>query len=143
MAKAYADGVNTYAKNNPKKVDLKLHPVTQEDIIAGSYIQHLFFSGLERELEQITNYSEKSMPTGSNAIAINHPKSKSNTAFLLINSHQPLSGPVGWYELNIESKSGWKVHGGNFPGSFLINIGFNKHIGCCLLYTSPSPRDRG
>ena len=141
MAKAYADGVNTYAKNNPKKVDLRFHPVTQEDIIAGSYIQHLFFSGLQRELEQIANYSEKSIPTGSNAIAINNPKSKSNTAFLLINSHQPLSGPVGWYELNIESKSGWKVHGGNFPGSFLINIGFNEHIGWGATVNRPDLMD--
>ena len=33
------------------------------------------------------------------------------------------------YELNVSSGEGWQAHGGNFPGSFLINVGFNKNIG--------------
>ena len=55
MAQAYADGVNMYANQHPDKVNQKLHPVTQEDIIAGSYIQHLFFAGLDRDLEQLAS----------------------------------------------------------------------------------------
>ena len=47
MAQAYADGVNEYAKSNPDKVNLSLHPISQEDVLAGSYIQHLFFAGLD------------------------------------------------------------------------------------------------
>ena len=129
MAQAYADGVNMYANKHPDKVDLSIHPVTQDDVLAGSYIQHLFFAGLDRDLAQMTAQDETSIPTGSNAIAINSTKTDSNASYLLINSHQPLSGPVGWYELNIESESGWHGHGGNFPGSFLINVGFNKNIG--------------
>ena len=129
MAQAYADGVNMYANLHPEKVNLSIHPVSKEDVLAGSYIQHLFFAGLDRDLAQMASQDKTSIPTGSNAIAINSIKADANASYLLINSHQPLSGPVGWYELNIESKSGWHGHGGNFPGSFLINVGFNKDIG--------------
>tara|TARA_Y100001970_G_scaffold226219_1_gene279640 strand:+ start:18449 stop:20398 length:1950 start_codon:yes stop_codon:yes gene_type:complete len=141
MAQAYADGVNMYANIHPDKVDLSIHPVTQEDVLAGSYIQHLFFAGLDRDLAQMTAQDETSIPTGSNAIAINSIKTDSNASYLLINSHQPLSGPVGWYELNIESESGWHGHGGNFPGSFLINVGFNKNIGWGATVNRPDVMD--
>ncbi len=141
MAQAYADGVNMYANTHPDKVDLSIHPVTQDDVLAGSYIQHLFFAGLDRDLAQMTAQDETSIPTGSNAIAINSTKTDSNASYLLINSHQPLSGPVGWYELNIESESGWHGHGGNFPGSFLINVGFNKNIGWGATVNRPDVMD--
>jgi penicillin amidase/acyl-homoserine-lactone acylase len=141
MAQAYADGVNAYAKEHPDKVKPSLHPITQEDVLAGSYIQHLFFAGLDRDLAQMAAEDKTSIPTGSNAIAINSIKADSNAAYLLINSHQPLSGPVGWYELNIESKSGWHGHGGNFPGSFLINVGFNKDIGWGATVNRPDVMD--
>ena len=141
MAQAYADGVNMYANKHPDKVDLSIHPVTQDDVLAGSYIQHLFFAGIDRDLAQMTAQDETSIPTGSNAIAINSTKTDSNASYLLINSHQPLSGPVGWYELNIESESGWHGHGGNFPGSFLINVGFNKNIGWGATVNRPDVMD--
>ena len=141
MAQAYADGVNMYANKHPDKVDLSIHPVTQDDVLAGSYIQHLFFAGLDRDLAQMTAQDETSIPTGSNAIAINYTKTDSNASYLLINSHHPLSGPVGWYELNIESESGWHGHGGNFPGSFLINVGFNKNIGWGATVNRPDVMD--
>ena len=141
MAQAYADGVNTYAKQHPDKVNLSLHPITQEDVLAGSYIQHLFFAGLDNDLAQMTSQDKTGIPTGSNAIAINSIKADSNASYLLINSHQPLSGPVGWYELNIESKSGWHGHGGNFPGSFLINVGFNDDMGWGATVNRPDVMD--
>lgn len=141
MAQAYADGVNSYAYANPNKVNLSIHPITVEDVLVGSYIQHLFFAGLDRDLSQINLPDETPIPTGSNAIAINSPKSHNGSSYLLINSHQPLAGPVGWYELNIESKSGWAAHGGNFPGSFLVNVGFNKHIGWGATVNRPDVMD--
>ena len=141
MAQAYADGVNEYAKSNPDKVNLSLHPISQEDILAGSYIQHLFFAGLDRDLAQMTKQETQSIPTGSNAIAVNSIKTDSGSSFLLINSHQPLAGPVGWYELNIESDSGWRAHGGNFPGSFLVNVGFNENIGWGATVNRPDVMD--
>ena len=76
MAQAYADGVNMYAKQHPDKVNLSLHPITQEDILAGSYIQHLFFAGLNGDLSQMDKQNKTSITTGSNAIAINSAKTK-------------------------------------------------------------------
>ena len=93
MAQAYADGVNAYANKHPDKVNPSLHPITQEDVLAGSYIQHLFFAGLDRDLSQMAAEDKTSIPTGSNAIAINSIKADSNAAYLLINSHQTCS----WY----------------------------------------------
>ena len=141
MAQAYADGVNKFARDNPKKVNAKLHPITKEDVIAGSYIQHLFFAGLDRDLAVMSNHVSTAIPTGSNAIAVNGAKSEGESSFLLINSHQPLAGPVGWYELNVESQSGWNAHGGNFPGSFVVNIGFNRNIGWGATVNRPDVLD--
>ena len=59
-------------------------------------------------------------PAGSNAFAVSKKRSTENLTMLSINSHQPLTGPVAWYEIHIKSNDG-------------LNI--------CLLYTSPSPRD--
>ena len=141
MAQAYADGVNQFAKDNPSKVNQRLHPITKEDIIAGSYIQHLFFAGLDSGLQTMSDHISKSIPTGSNAIAVNGVKTEGDSSFLLINSHQPLAGPVGWYELNVESQSGWNAHGGNFPGSFVVNVGFNKNIGWGATVNRPDVLD--
>ena len=141
MAQAYADGVNQFAKDNPSKVNQRLHPITKEDIIAGSYIQHLFFAGLDSGLQTMSDHISKSIPTGSNAIAVNGAKTEGDSSFLLINSHQPLAGPVGWYELNVESQSGWNAHGGNFPGSFVVNVGFNKDIGWGATVNRPDVLD--
>ena len=141
MAQAYADGVNKFARDNPKKVNQKMHPITKEDVIAGSYIQHLFFAGLDRDLAVMSNHVSTSIPTGSNAIAVNGKKSEGESSFLLINSHQPLAGPVGWYELNVKSQSGWSAHGGNFPGSFVVNVGFNKSIGWGATVNKPDVLD--
>ena len=141
MAQAYADGVNQFAKDNPSKVNQRLHPITKEDIIAGSYIQHLFFAGLDSGLQTMSDHISKSIPTGSNAIAANGAKTEGDSSFLLINSHQPLAGPVGWYELNVESQSGWNAHGGNFPGSFVVNVGFNKDIGWGATVNRPDVLD--
>jgi acyl-homoserine-lactone acylase len=141
MAQAYADGVNQFAKDNPSKVNQRLHPITKEDVIAGSYIQHLFFAGLDSGLQTMSDHISKSIPTGSNAIAANGAKTEGDSSFLLINSHQPLAGPVGWYELNVESQSGWNAHGGNFPGSFVVNIGFNRNIGWGATVNRPDVLD--
>ena len=47
----------------------------------------------------------------------------------MINSHQPLEGPVAWYEAHLKSEEGWDVHGGLFPGMPFIAKGFNPDIG--------------
>ena len=140
MAKAYADGVNDQAfQTNPSK-HKRIGPIDAKDVLAGSFIQHMFFAGLQKELALI-NEGKDQEPTGSNAIAVNFPLANKNESFLMINSHQPLTGPVGWYELNVASNQGWLAHGGNFPGSFLINVGMNKTLGWGATVNRPDIAD--
>ena len=140
MATAYADGVNDQAfQTNPAK-HKRIGPIDAKDVLAGSFIQHMFFAGLQKELALINEGNEQE-PTGSNAIAVNFPLTNKDESFLMINSHQPLTGPVGWYELNVASNQGWLAHGGNFPGSFLINVGMNKTLGWGATVNRPDIAD--
>ena len=45
-------------------------------------------------------------PSGSNAFAVSKSRSQDNETKLVINSHQPLTGPVACYEINIKSGEG-------------------------------------
>jgi len=56
---------------------------------------------------------------------------------LLVNSHQPYSGPVAWYEAVLESGQGWHVAGGFFPGSPFMLHGHNAHLGWANTVNDP------
>ncbi|HAH35065.1 MAG TPA: peptidase S45 [Algoriphagus sp.] len=68
-------------------------------------------------------------PKGSNAIAIHSDRTESGESFLAINSHQPLEGPVAWYEAHLHSEEGWNMLGGLFPGGAMIFHGVNENLG--------------
>jgi acyl-homoserine-lactone acylase len=67
--------------------------------------------------------------SGSNAFAIAPKRSPDGTTRLLSNSHQPYRGGVAWYELVIESDSGWHFAGATFPGSPYPFLGHNENLG--------------
>jgi acyl-homoserine-lactone acylase len=140
MASAYADGINDQAYSTKNSQHDEVGPISPKDVLAGSYIQHMFFAGLQKELALIGNENKKE-PSGSNAVAISGPLTEEDHSYLMINSHQPLTGPVGWYELNVSSKEGWLAHGGNFPGSFLVNVGMNKTLGWGATVNRPDVAD--
>ncbi|MDA0339464.1 MAG: penicillin acylase family protein [Proteobacteria bacterium] len=48
---------------------------------------------------------------------------------LLINSHQPMTGPVAWYEAHLVSDEVLNITGGLFPGTPVIIHGFNNYVG--------------
>lgn len=66
---------------------------------------------------------------GSNTWAITPAKSSSGRAMLFINPHQPFFGPGQWIEGHVHSESGWNLSGATFPGSPLIGLGHNEHLG--------------
>ena len=66
---------------------------------------------------------------GSNALAVRAHRSGDGTTRLLINSHQPMTGPVAWYEAHLMSNQGLNISGGLFPGTPIILHGFNKNLG--------------
>ena len=78
---------------------------------------------------------------GSNAIAITAARSTDNTTRLLINSHQPMTGPVAWYEAHLVSEDGMNMSGGSFPGAPLILHGFNENLGWANTVSMPDLSD--
>ena len=147
---AYADGLNFYAATHPDRVDERKLPVTAQDVVAGFMLRHLMFYGFEgvvREVNkaerqrQISRPGDASaqavdptgveiggLPIGSNAFAIAPHFSEEGATRLAINSHQPTTGPVAWYEAHIQSQTGLNVMGGLFPGSPSISVGFTENI---------------
>ncbi|MCA1662284.1 MAG: penicillin acylase family protein [Novosphingobium sp.] len=66
---------------------------------------------------------------GSNAFAVAPARSGDGVTRLVSNSHQPYWGGVAWYELVIDSDSGWRFAGASFPGSPYPLLGHNDHLG--------------
>ncbi len=149
IATAYADGLNLYAAKNPDVSWKGLAPFTAEDVVAGFVFKTPFFYGLDTTLLELfgdENVHEIAMDTsknsqawhigpksmterGSNAMAVSPLRSGDNTTRLLINSHQPMTGPVAWYEAHLVSEEGMNISGGSFPGVPIILHGFNDHLG--------------
>jgi acyl-homoserine-lactone acylase len=67
--------------------------------------------------------------SGSNAFAVAPAHSTDRTTRLIANSHQPWRGGVAWYELAIDSDSGWHFAGATFPGSPWPFLGHNDNLG--------------
>lgn len=142
----FVDGINYWAAKHPDQVDQNLYPITAKDLVASFSLQHLLFYGIQQPITELfgekrpkTISMESSetawqlveqtpLPVGSNAFAISPKRSDDGSTRMLINSHQPLTGPVAWYEAHLKSEQGWHVTGGAFPGSPVITVGVNEHV---------------
>jgi acyl-homoserine-lactone acylase len=67
--------------------------------------------------------------SGSNAFAVTPQRAGDGVTRLISNSHQPYRGGVAWYELEIDSDSGWHFAGATFPGSPYPFLGHNENLG--------------
>ena len=155
VIEAYADGVNYYAALHPEKVVPGTLPVTGKDIAAGFVFKTPFFYGLDKTLlavfegkiggegglskEGVDAFlpSKEPYPIGSNGVAVSPARSADGATRLLVNSHQPFTGPVAWYEGVIESGEGWHVAGGFFPGSPFMLHGHNETLGWANTVNEP------
>ncbi len=139
VLEAYADGVNYYAALNPSRVKPGLLPLTGTDIAAGFVFKTPFFYGLDSVLQKLTaNTNGKPMPEiGSNGVAVGPARSSDGGTRLLVNSHQPYTGPAAWYEAVLDSGEGWHVAGGFFPGSPFMLHGHNAHLGWASTVNQP------
>lgn len=137
VLQAYADGVNYYAARNPRLVKPGLLPLTGKDIAAGFVFKTPFFYGLDGELKALVSAKPDKLPKGSNGVAVAPSRSSDGATRLLVNSHQPYTGPVAWYEAVVESGDGWHVAGGFFPGSPFMLHGHNAHLGWANTVNNP------
>ncbi|MBX3504925.1 MAG: acylase [Parvibaculum sp.] len=155
VIEAYADGVNYYAALHPEKVIAGSLPVTGRDIAAGFMFKTPFFYGLDKTLiavfegrigdseglskEGVDAFlpAKTPLPVGSNAVAVSPARSADGATRLLVNSHQPFTGPVAWYEAVLRSDEGWHVAGGFFPGSPFMLHGHNANLGWANTVNEP------
>ena len=154
ICEAYAQGINKYAFENQNDIEKELFPLTGEDIIAGWMYQIPYLYGIEKVLGKLfernkpnfsSNYNSQKKDLdplnidliGSNVIAVAPKKSDDGYTRLLLNTHQPWSGPTAWYEAQIHSEDGLNMTGGLFPGSPFVNHGHNENIGWSFTSNNP------
>lgn len=135
---AYADGINAYGAAHPSELKGELLPLTGKDVAAGFVFKTPFFYGLDKTLQHLTAPAKKDdLPKGSNGAAVAPSRSADGATRLLVNSHQPYTGPVAWYEAVVESGQGWHVAGGFFPGAPFMLHGHNAHLGWANTVNNP------
>ena len=162
LAEAYAAGVNHYAALHPEQVAPGLIPLTGKDVVAGFAFRTPMFYGFQRHVLALFEEGGSALAgprqgqlalgivpetsfdfgsIGSNGIAVGPSRSADGTTRLLVNSHQPYTGPVAWYEARLKSEEGWDMAGGVFPGSPLILHGHNRHLGWASTVNRPDVVD--
>lgn len=157
IAEGYAAGVNLYASEHPGTIWAGLAPFTAEDVVAGFVFKTPLFYGLDETLlelfgdereaqialdpgagrESFLTVPKGAPERGSNAFAVSPQRGGDGVTRLMINSHQPLTGPVAWYEAQLVSEEGLDITGGLFPGTPLILHGFNRDLGWANTVNKP------
>jgi penicillin amidase/acyl-homoserine-lactone acylase len=154
LAEGYAAGVNYYAALHPAETLPGVIPLRGVDLVAGFAFQTPFFYGLERTFGALV--AGKLDPParrvavlpalaplgiGSNAAAVAPSRSADGATRLLVNSHQPYTGPVAWYEVRLQSDAGWDMAGGVFPGSPVVLHGTGPTLGWASTVNLPDLAD--
>jgi acyl-homoserine-lactone acylase len=133
VVEGYLQGLNAYATAHPREVLVPgTFPVTVSDYLKACVLSLAYVSGVERDVRAIL--SQRTQPAsvgqgGSNAVAFHRSRTTDGHTYLAINSHQPLEGPVAWYEAHLCSEEGWNILGGLFPGGTSVFHGANERLG--------------
>ena len=154
MLEAYAAGINFFCAEKKDRCSPRVTPVSAQDIVAGFAARTPFFYGLEENLGSLFEGDEEKTAAiewtrtallrvhpdaelGSNAMAVAPRRSEDGATRLMVNSHQPFTGPVAWYEARLKSEEGLDIIGGVFPGSPLILHGATPDLGWAFTVNKP------
>lgn len=145
LLNGYAAGLNYYAALHEEEALPGLFPISGRDMVAASVHKSPLFFGLDETLSELfaeerqdavstrTTFSPGSWKVdeivGSNAFAVGPGRSANGETFLAVNSHQPWSGPLSWYEAHVHSEEGWDAAGALLPGVPTIVHGHNRNLG--------------
>ena len=153
LCEGYANGINYYIEKNPD-VEQYIYPVKPQDIVAGFIYKTPFFFDLPIFLSVLYTREPNQIPRsftiddkinlitkGSNVFAVSPKLTSDESTLLAINSHQPWNGDLAWYEAHIYSDEGLNISGGLFPGSPIILVGYNEHLGWGHTVNSPDILD--
>jgi acyl-homoserine-lactone acylase len=146
VLQGYCDGFNAYGDQHPGEVLIKrLFPLTPKDMLTYSILQLFVSCGGDDALKRIFAGCVPQLDFlkmgGSNAYAFNSKKTADGEVYLNINSHQPLDGPVSWYEAHLCSEEGWNIIGALFPCAPSILVGCNEYLGWGHTVNSPDKLD--
>jgi len=153
ILEGYAAGINYFCAEERRRCAPDIAPVTAKDIVAGFVARTPFFYGIDDTLtalfdgapEEATDSATRAAycrlvpgaEFGSNAMAVAPSRSADGHTRLLVNSHQPYTGPVAWYEARLKSEEGWDAIGGLFPGAPLILHGTRPELGWAFTVNKP------
>lgn len=135
LIEGYVQGINDYAVRHKNEIVVKgTFPITPKEYVAASVLALAVFNGAEGALGRIFNNAVPEPPApdvkkGSNAFAIHPTKAESGEAMLVVNAHQPNTGPQAFYEAHVNSEQGWNALGGLLAGGPCILHGVNEHLG--------------
>ncbi len=146
VIKGYTAGMNAYALHHPREVLVKgAFPITVEEVLTAYVLSLSVISGADGVIQDLFAGRVPDAPDmdgkGSNAFAISRKRTTNGKTFLNVNSHQPLEGPVSWYEAHLVSEEGWNALGGLFPGGATIFHGTNEHLGWAHTVNYPDKID--
>ena len=148
ILKAYAQGLNRYAETHPREVLVKeLFPVNEKKMIRYAQLQLFISSKGDQWVSRIIKnqldykFSQEEQHRGSNTFAFNSAKTLDGNTYLAINTHQPLDGPVSWYEAHLCSEEGTNILGALFAGSPSILIGANENLAWSHTVNQPDKTD--
>jgi acyl-homoserine-lactone acylase len=158
IAEGYVAGLNLWCAEHPESECARTAPVRPQDIIAGYANRPPFFYGLDGEIQSILK-DERSIEMavkspreaylqltddvelGSNGIAVSPLRATDGHTRLAVNSHQPYTGRVAWYEARLKSEEGIDIIGGVFPGTPLILHGAGPNMGWAATVNKPDIYD--
>lgn len=148
VMEAYAAGASAWARAHPDKVAPGLLPITGQDLAASVIYRGPTFYGLDdlfrrtmRPTSQRRAEVWDGVEIGSNGVAVGPARSADGATRLLVNSHQPYTGPLAWYEAVVQSREGWHVAGGFFPGGPFMLHGHNARLGWASTVDNPDLAD--
>lgn len=154
LVEAYAAGLNFYCAEKHGRCAPGMAPVTGAEVVAGFVARTPFFYGLDEALTDLFKsdperhaaysgarqaflHAPRSVEIGSNAMAVAPSRADDGHTRLMINSHQPYTGPVAWYEARVKSQQGWDRIGALFPGAPLILVGAGPDNGWAFTVNKP------
>ncbi|MDZ7627486.1 MAG: penicillin acylase family protein [Parvularculaceae bacterium] len=154
MLEGYAAGINLFCAEKKSRCSPGVAPVSPQDIVAGFAARTPFFYGLEENLTKLFDGDEEKTAAlawtrtaflrvhpdaelGSNAMAVGPRRSADGATRLMVNSHQPFTGPVAWYEARLKSEEGLDIIGGVFPGAPTILHGVTPDLGWAFTVNKP------
>ena len=157
VLEGFVAGLNYWLSLNLNNETKDYYPVNKVDLVASFAIQNIFFAQIDSAIKDLMRMPKEistaeldkggeslkvaSLVAGSNAFALNSNKTTDGKTRLIINSHQPLDGPVAWYEAHISSDEGWNMMGGLFPGAPFVFVGFNENLGWGMTVNKPDLAD--